>query len=104
MPVIKHNEVKTFSLPGLEHQTVAGPEHGMRTLEVWVQTIAPGSGTPVHRHACEEAIVVLGGSGRLTVDGRETDFGPHSTLQIPFLCILQLHSLLLKVPNIESLL
>ncbi len=83
MPVIKHNEVKTFSLPGLEHQTVAGPEHGMRTLEVWVQTIAPGSGTPVHRHACEEAIVVLGGSGRLTVDGRETDFGPHSTLQIP---------------------
>lgn len=83
MPVIKHNQVKKFSLPGLEHQTVAGPEHGMKTMEVWVQSIAPGSGTPVHRHACEEAIVVLEGSGRLTVNGRETEFGPNSTLQIP---------------------
>lgn len=83
MPVIEHNQVKKFSLPGLEHQTVAGPEHGMKTMEVWVQSIAPGSGTPVHRHACEEAIVVLQGSGRLTVNGRETEFGPNSTLQIP---------------------
>ncbi len=83
MAVIKHDQVKKFSLPGLEHQTVAGPEHGMKTMEVWVQSIAPGSGTPVHRHACEEAIVVLEGSGRLTVNGRETEFGPNSTLQIP---------------------
>jgi quercetin dioxygenase-like cupin family protein len=83
MPVVHNEAVEKFALPGLEHQTLAGPEHGMQTLEMWMQTIKPGSGTPVHRHDCEEAIVVLRGSGRLTVAGRDTDFGPNSTLQIP---------------------
>ncbi len=83
MPVVHNEAVEKFALPGLEHQTLAGPEHGMQTLEMWMQTIKPGSGTPVHRHDCEEAIVVLCGSGRLTVEGKDTDFGPNSTLQIP---------------------
>ncbi len=83
MPVVHNEAVEKFALPGLEHQTLAGPEHGMQTLEMWMQTIKPGSGTPVHRHDCEEAIVVLRGSGRLTVEGKDTDFGPNSTLQIP---------------------
>lgn len=83
MPVVHNEAVEKFALPGLEHQTLAGPEHGMQTLEMWMQTIKPGSGTPVHRHDCEESIVVLRGSGRLTVEGKDTDFGPNSTLQIP---------------------
>ncbi len=83
MPVVQNDTIKKFAIPGLEHQTLAGPEHGMKTLEMWMQTIQPGSGTPVHRHACEEAIVVLRGSGRLTVEGEDIDFGPNSTLQIP---------------------
>lgn len=83
MPVVHNEAVEKFALPGLEHQTLAGPEHGMQTLEMWMQTIKPGSETPVHRHDCEEAIVVLRGSGRLTVEGKDTDFGPNSTLQIP---------------------
>jgi len=37
----------------------------------------------VHRHACEEAILILRGSGRITIEGVDTDFGPNSTLQIP---------------------
>ena len=83
MPIVQNDTLKKFAIPGLEHQTLAGPEHGMKTLEMWMQTIQPGSGTPVHRHACEEAIVVLRGSGRLTVEGEDIDFGPNSTLQIP---------------------
>ena len=83
MPVVHNAAVEKFALPGLDHQTLAGPEHGMQTLEMWLQTIKPDSGTPVHRHDCEEAIVVLRGSGRLTVEGEDTDFGPNSTLQIP---------------------
>ncbi len=83
MPVVRNETVEQFALPGLDHQTLAGPEHGMQTLEMWMQTIRPGSGTPVHRHDCEEAIVVLRGSGRLTIEGKDTDFGPNSTLQIP---------------------
>ncbi|MBM4258400.1 MAG: cupin domain-containing protein [Deltaproteobacteria bacterium] len=83
MPIVDNNTVPKFQLPGLEHQTLAGPEHGMKTLEMWMQTIAPGSGTPVHRHACEEAIVVLKGSGQCMVKGVTTAFGPNSTLRIP---------------------
>ncbi len=75
--------MKNFDLPGLNHRTLAGPEHGLKSLEVWGQTIAPGAGTPVHRHACEEAIVILEGNGTLTINGEATNFGAHSTLIIP---------------------
>lgn len=34
-------------------------------VEVWLQTFAPGSRTPIHRHSCEEVFVVLKGSGTL---------------------------------------
>lgn len=55
----------------------------MKGLEVWGQMIEAGAATPVHRHACEEAIVILEGSGTLTIEGQETAFGPNSTLIIP---------------------
>jgi quercetin dioxygenase-like cupin family protein len=83
MPVVNNDAIPRFRLPGLEHQTLAGPEHGMKTIEMWMQTIAPGAATPVHRHACEEAILILHGSGRITIEGVDTNFGPNSTLQIP---------------------
>ncbi|KAM1278990.1 hypothetical protein ACFX13_031924 [Malus domestica] len=51
---------------GLAHTTVAGSLlHGLKEVEVWLQTFAPGSGTPIHRHSCEEVFVVLKGSGTL---------------------------------------
>lgn len=34
-------------------------------VEIWLQTFAPGSRTPIHRHSCEEVFVVLKGSGTL---------------------------------------
>lgn len=32
-------------------------------VEMWLETVAPGHGTPIHRHDCEEIFVVLRGSG-----------------------------------------
>jgi quercetin dioxygenase-like cupin family protein len=63
MPVIENEAVKHFALPGLNHRTLADAEYGMKNLEVWAQTIEAGAGTPVHSHACEEAIVILEGHG-----------------------------------------
>lgn len=83
MAVVNNASLQEFNLPGLNHRTFAGPEHGMKGLEVWGQTIEAGAGTPVHRHACEEAIVILEGSGTLTIEGQDTAFGPNSTLIIP---------------------
>ncbi|KAL4367718.1 hypothetical protein GQ457_05G002580 [Hibiscus cannabinus] len=51
---------------GLSHITVAGSLlHGLKEVEVWLQTFAPGTGTSIHRHSCEEVFVVLKGSGTL---------------------------------------
>jgi len=83
MAVVNNASQQEFNLPGLNHRTLAGPEHGMKRLEVWGQTIEAGGATPVHRHDCEEAIVILEGSGTLTIEGQDTAFGPNSTLIIP---------------------
>lgn len=83
MPILDHATITPVSLPGLEHRTLAGPRDGMKRMEVWMQTVAPGAGTPMHRHDCEEVIVVLAGSGRCEIDGVGADFGPGTTLIIP---------------------
>jgi mannose-6-phosphate isomerase-like protein (cupin superfamily) len=80
MPVINNDDLETLELPGLRHQTIGGHRQGLRTMEVWLQTMAPGAATPVHRHACEEVIVILTGSGTCTVGDRTYAFGPNSTL------------------------
>jgi quercetin dioxygenase-like cupin family protein len=81
--IVSQDEVEEHQLPGLSHRTVAGPLQGLSSLEVWVQTVAPGAATPVHRHDCEEAIVILEGHGVLALGGRDEAFGPGSTLVIP---------------------
>jgi len=80
MPIINIEDVQKFELPGITHQTVGGHLQGVKSMEVWVQTIAPGAATPLHCHACEEVIVVLTGSGECTVAGKTTTFGPNTTL------------------------
>ncbi|XAR58508.1 hypothetical protein NMG60_11013934 [Bertholletia excelsa] len=55
-----------YGRPGLSHITVASSAlHGMKEIEVWLQTFAPGTRTPIHRHSCEEVFVVIKGSGTL---------------------------------------
>lgn len=80
MPIIENRSIEKLELPGLVHQTIAGHAQGVKTMEVWMQTMAPGAATPVHRHACEEVILVLSGSGTCTVGDRSFAFGPNTTL------------------------
>jgi mannose-6-phosphate isomerase-like protein (cupin superfamily) len=80
MPIVRNDSLETLELPGLQHQTIAGHKQGVKTMEVWLQTVAPGAGTPVHCHACEEVILILSGSGTCTVGDQRTAFGPNSTL------------------------
>ncbi len=80
--IVDHSQLKAHKLPGLQHQTVAGYEHGVKTMEVWLQTIAPGAETPVHFHDCEEAIVILSGSGTCRAGEEVFDFAANSTLVI----------------------
>ena len=68
---------------------------------MWQQAFAPGAGTPIHRHDCEEVFVVLAGGGTLyTREGgggggggarvRPLRFGANSTLVVPRNAVHQL--------------
>lgn len=80
MTVLSHDEAESFRLPGLEHRTLASLAHGTYTMELWRQTLAPGAVTPWHRHACEEAIVILAGRGECRMHGRVESFSADTTL------------------------
>lgn len=81
--IVENDTLPVFELPGLKHQTIAGHAHGVKTMEVWYQTMDANSATPVHRHACEEVIFILSGSGKVMVEGETSDFGPNCTLIVP---------------------
>ena len=83
MPIIRNEDLPTFELPGLVHRTIAGHAQGVSSMEVWHQVMAPGAEPPIHRHACEEVILVLTGSGRVIVEGEASDFQANSTLIVP---------------------
>ncbi|KAG0607010.1 hypothetical protein M758_9G185500 [Ceratodon purpureus] len=79
---------------GLSHKTVAGAvHHGMKEIEVWIQTIAPHGRSPIHRHACEEVVIILKGYGTFYLsDGHDPDVPgkpkeipiyPNSTFSVP---------------------
>ena len=83
MTVIQNAALPRSGLPGIDHVTLAGGEHGLEALSVWKQSIAAGSATPPHRHDCEEVVLVTAGRGELQIDGAVQKFGADTTLVIP---------------------
>jgi len=83
MSIIPSRGLNENMLPGLSHQTLAGPEHGLHGLAVWSQRIEPNAATPPHRHDCEEAVVVLEGEGTLILRGAESRFRSGDTIVLP---------------------
>ena len=83
MPIIANSSLQVFNLPGLKHKTLASGADQLRHVEVCMQRLDPGAATPEHYHECEEVIVVLKGSGRLSVGDEASDFGPGTTLICP---------------------
>ncbi|MFO0588154.1 MAG: cupin domain-containing protein [Polyangiaceae bacterium] len=78
-----HAEIEAVTLPGIVHRTLAGSQEGLKGMEVWMQTIAPGAETPMHSHDCEEVVVVLQGSGFCELEGEMHTFAAGSTLIVP---------------------
>nr|GMD18570.1 auxin-binding protein T85 [Ipomoea batatas]GMD20022.1 auxin-binding protein T85 [Ipomoea batatas] len=73
-----------YGRPGLSHITLVGSVmHGMKEVEVWLQTFAPGSKTPIHRHSCEEVFVVLKGSGTLYLASNSHPKYPGNPQELP---------------------
>ena len=70
-------------LPGIDHRTLAGREHGLAALSVWSQRMAPGSATPPHVHACEEVVLIVEGEGTLECGGEQRPFRAGDTVIVP---------------------
>lgn len=84
----------SYGRPGLAHMSIASAvHHGMKEIEVWMQTFAPNAGTPIHRHDCEEVFLTLKGYGTLYISrGSDPDrpgkvheypIYPNATFTIP---------------------
>jgi mannose-6-phosphate isomerase-like protein (cupin superfamily) len=83
MYVQQNASIERFTLPGIDHQTLADAGRGLRALSVWRQSLAPKAATPPHRHDCEEVVIVTAGRGELVVGDRSFAFGPDSTVVVP---------------------
>jgi len=83
MAVQSNSDLVQAVLPGLAHRTLAGPEHGLKDLELWSQAIDPHGATPPHRHDCEEVVVVVEGEGMMAIGGGEERFRAGDTVIIP---------------------
>jgi len=59
-------------------------------VEIWLQTFAPGSETPIHRHSCEEVFVVLKGSGTLYLAETHGNF-PGKPIEFPIFANSTIH-------------
>lgn len=83
MKVVSPIQVQKTKIPGIEHQTLAGEEEGLKGLSVWLQRIGPQGATPPHRHDCEEIIIVTNGSGEVLLNGSAHPFQAPCSLNIP---------------------
>lgn len=83
MSVIEQCQPEPTAIAGISHATSAGEAQGLDQLSIWRQSLAPGAGTPPHRHDCDEVVVCLGGEGELHTEGRQQRFGGHSILILP---------------------
>ena len=74
--LIENEKVKKVHLMGLVHQTLAGEKQGLKTMEIWLITLPPGSETPADQHYGEVVGMTLKGTGRATVDEDKHRLGP----------------------------
>ena len=81
--VVSHPATLPELLPGIRHRTLAGPDDGLSSLEVWSQSIAGHGATPPHQHDCEEVVLILAGRGLLAMNGTDMPFQAGDTLIIP---------------------
>jgi putative monooxygenase len=57
--------------------------HGATTFINGITIFDPGAAVPLHRHNCEESVVILDGHAIVEIDGHEFEVGPQETTFLP---------------------
>ena len=83
MELIDNTQVRKFHFEENFQQTLAGPEQGLKTFEVWRLHLTPGAEIPVFTYQGEVAAITMQGTGRIEVDGEPAEIRPDTTLVIP---------------------
>jgi len=82
--LIENDKVKKINYQGLLTQALAGPEQGLKTMEIRLLTLPPGIESPVTEHFSEVVGVILRGTGRAILGKHhQEDLFPNTTLVIP---------------------
>jgi quercetin dioxygenase-like cupin family protein len=81
--VLPHANLPVAALPGIEHRTLAGREHGLAQISIWQQTLAPGAATPPHSHDTEVVVLCEAGEGEVHLAGRVHRFGARTSVLLP---------------------
>jgi mannose-6-phosphate isomerase-like protein (cupin superfamily) len=82
--LVENDQVKKINYQGLLTQGLAGPEQGLKTMEIRLLTLPPGVESPVTEHFSEVVGVILRGTGRAILGKRhQEDLFPNTTLIIP---------------------
>ncbi len=83
MQLINNADARAFHFIDFVQQTLAGPETGLKSLEVWLMTLKAGGESPPYHHPGETVWVILRGAGRALIDGEVLEVSPHTTVSIP---------------------
>jgi len=81
--VIPHADLPRYGSNGNTLYGVSTPGLGAKQIEVWRSSIAPGSGTPLHQHDCEEVFIFFKGEGKVKINGEEVFYKAPCTVIIP---------------------
>jgi mannose-6-phosphate isomerase-like protein (cupin superfamily) len=82
MELIDNTQVRKFHFKENFQQTLAGPEQGLKTFEVWRLSLASGNEIPPVTYPGEVAAITLQGTGRIVMEGQQADIRPDTTLVI----------------------
>jgi HTH-type transcriptional regulator, repressor for puuD len=69
--------------PGVRGHRVVDQPQGSGAVTVGELVVAPGAGLARHRHKVEEAIIVVEGRARFTLEDVATEVGPGTMLLAP---------------------
>ena len=73
-----------YDEPGEYGWILEATRHGFERISLIITDTLPGGGPPLHRHTCEEAVVVpTGARMRYLIDGTEHDVAGPAVLRIP---------------------